>query len=305
MDMKEMAPYRESVCDIAKRTGRMPEALLVPKNGALAEYTDDILFQSGMNMKDPWLSLAGYRGEDIPKIVEQSFLGGEFMLGITGDDLFDEYILRNPNSLLTLLNTYDWYDPKAMFNRPALCLIGKQGTEIPEKPKVAVNAKYEMTSRKYLDEEFRDYEAEVYAGDTEKTVAKGINDCCVEIVYSGKTADKLNLRIIRPYRFSDLVLISPLYGAGLLAEVLRREYEVIQDREENPKKGSKTSDEFAEPEMITRKLNEECYEVIQALGGKGRLVPEIADLTFRMMQAMALGNATLEELALEVMSRQK
>src|SRR3989338_8130769 len=55
--------------------------------------------------------------------------------GLTSDDLFDEFRLRNTNNPLKLENTYDWFDDRVdekgknlvKFYRPALCFINCTG----------------------------------------------------------------------------------------------------------------------------------------------------------------------------------
>jgi len=302
-ELKKPNMYRENIYSLLKKTGKEPEALLVPKNSGIRPYCETVLSEAGMDIGNPGIRVEFYRAEDIPAIIDQSFRKGRFLAGLTGDDLFDEYKMRNPSNLLALTNTYDWYEENAMFKRPALCLIGKG--ELPEKPRVAVNRKYKQTSRICLSKDFEDFDVQLYSGDTENTVANGLNDCCVEIVFSGETLASLGLQVIKKYRFSDLALISPLYGGALFGELMMREYDTIRNRKMFPKLGSQTSKDFEDPERITRKLNEEAYEVVVEFLGGQRIVPELADLAFRAMEALIGKDATLDDLALEILSRQK
>lgn len=164
------------------------------------------------------LEILNARGEDIPKRVDDCGLRGEVAYGLTGDDLFDEYMLGSDKSPLGVPNTYDWFDADAQYGRPALCLMNPSGN-LPEpgsKVSVAVNRKYERTSRRYLEARLGsasvDFEIATYAGDTENTIKEGTHDCCVEIVVRGaKAADsammQTGLQVVEVVRFSDISLI--------------------------------------------------------------------------------------------------
>ena len=92
-----------------------------------------------------------------PQRVDDCLLRGEVAYGLTGDDLFDEYMLGAGDSPLGVLNTYDWFDPSAQFYRPALCLLNREG-RIPDSSamvSIAVNKKYELSSRQYLSQRFQ------------------------------------------------------------------------------------------------------------------------------------------------------
>lgn len=167
---------------------------------------------------DGKLEILTARGEDIPQRVDDCEHRGEVAYGLTGDDLFDEYMLGASHSPLGVLNTYDWYDPTAQFNRPALCLMNPSG-ELPKSAtavSVAVNKKYERTSRRYLSERFGAAKVHcnvvTYAGDTENTVKEGTHDWCIEVVYRGdkstaSTMSETGLKVAEIVRFSDISLI--------------------------------------------------------------------------------------------------
>ena len=214
--------------------------LYVPKNSGLNEYVWSILRVVGVRESGDFeradhtvgkLEILAVRGEDVPQRVDDCRNRGEIAYGLTGDDLFDEYMLGAQGSPLGLLNTYDWYDPAAQYNRPALCLMNPTG-ELPEtratvlatKVSVAVNKKYERTSRRYLHERFAaaDIRCNVvtYAGDTEYTVKEGTHDWCIEVVYRGEKSPesammKTGLKIAEIVRFSDISLIGERIGLEL------------------------------------------------------------------------------------------
>ena len=209
-----------------------PEAkLYIPKNNGLHKYVNDLLDEIGVrdggeftrtNEDVGALEIISARGEDVPQRVEDCLLRGESAYGLTGDDLFDEYMLGTDDSELQVLNTYDWFDPNAQFQRPALCLLNPKG-KIPDSPtkvSIAVNKKYELTSHQYLSQRSHDSNLQVisivaYAGDTEDTVAEGTHDGCVEVVYRGESSpksaiSKAGLKIAEVVRFTDISLIGQI-----------------------------------------------------------------------------------------------
>ena len=230
--------YRENFYDVIKAVGESISTLVIPKNTGLKGYAWKVLKEAGLDLEKAqqldkstlklgdlilWLR----RGEDIPQIVVDEFGNDRVVLGVTGDDLLDEYRLRNPKNTLKVENTYDWYDEEAKFRRPALSFINRTGQikDVPTEASVAINTKYEYNGRLYLSKSplliGRKYELKIYSGDLEDRVAKDAADCCIDTVYSGTTIDTIDqngLRVIEVIRFSDLVVVSPLKkdGHGLL-----------------------------------------------------------------------------------------
>ena len=224
--------YRENIYDVVKGTGENVSTLVIPKNSGLKGYAWKVMEEAGLKLKSAEeigknklkvgdLTILLRRGEDIPQIVVDEFARGKLVLGLTGDDLYDEYRLRNPENPLRIENTYDWFDESARFFRPTLCLVNRTGNgeDIPLEARVAVDSKYERTSRNYLQTSAlfngKKPSVLVYNGDLESTVASGTNDCCIDVVYSGSTLQQDGLGIVQKIRFSDLVVISPL-GLSLI-----------------------------------------------------------------------------------------
>jgi len=224
--------YRENIYDVISSIGVPVSALAVPKNTGLKGYAWKVLKEAGLDLGEAvrigendmktkeGVMMWFRRGEDIPQVVMDEFGLGRVVLGITGDDLLDEYRLRNPNNTLKVENTYDWFDLKAKFFRPALCLIGTTDNldGMPKDVKIALNGKYEYTSRLFLAKDARfvgkRFLLTVYAGDLEDRVKSGANDYCIDTVYSGSTIKSLGLVPIGyPIRFTDVVVISPLASA--------------------------------------------------------------------------------------------
>ena len=245
--------YRENIYEVISGTGEKVNTLVVSTNRRLKAYTWKVLREAGLaiddavqvaedqlrvNQKDRYrlrggLNLLLRRGEDIPQIVVDYAKKGEVALGITGDDLYDEYRLKNPKNPLRVENTYDWFDEAAKYLRPALCFVNRTGSieGIPS-PRVAIGAKYPKTSWNYLlrspltrefefGAEFCDL-VRIYEGSVERKIAEGEADCAIDIVYSGDTIKELGLTVIEIVRFSDLAVISPLKDGPTLEARARR-----------------------------------------------------------------------------------
>jgi len=277
--------YREQLSNFMKEGEK---TLFVPKNGGLNAYVKTMLPEIGIDkVKD--LEIVQARGEDIPKRVYEYVEREKQAYGLTGDDLFDEWKLRERNMLVSVLNTYDWYDENAEYKRPALCLLNSTGKirDIPKKAKIAVNAKYELTSKNYLKSKLKNLEFEVnsYNGDTEKTVSDRTNDCCVDIVYGGSTKKENNLNVAGIARFSDIVLIgeNPNYFGAVMSEDFRQ----VEQRRENPRQGSYTSKLLSDRKKRRDKLISEAAELFAAIEGKGNLVSELSDLLYAVNVVMS------------------
>jgi len=289
--------FKLSMCDIMKEYDMDP-LIIVPKNGGLKDVVSRTLKEMGVdylkskkvdrdNYKSGGLTVSVYRAEDIPQVIEDLYFDKKIKaLGFIGDDLFDEYKLRNSRTILQVFETVDWIDNKAKFMRPALCMMKRKGENLDGIVNVAVNEKYEQTSRKVLEEigwiigyaECRDGEkpeelrclsnfkanVRVYKGNTELTVAQGLNDICIEIVYSGSSIKRNGLEIIgKPLRVSDFDIIGVNESNPY---VFKREYQMIVDRIKNPKEGSFTSELASDPNKSVKKVGEELAEFNRALG---------------------------------------
>lgn len=316
--------YRENIREVIEQSGENISTIVVPKNSGLKGYAWQVLKEAGLDLEQAEqvspqtyqcgdLSVVLKRGEDIPQLVrDYAQQKDEVVLGVTGDDLFDEYRLQNPDAALRLENTYDWDDDAAMFRRPALCFISKTGSvdDIPLDARVALNGKYERTSQQYLEKSpltvDRSFQETLYYGDVEITVAEGTQDCCFDQVYSGKTLQENGLNIIEVVRYSDLAVISPLgeMPDSGIGRAMEAEYARILDRLENPT-DSYTSKLLQDPEKLGKKLQEESLEVILSLFGLGDTTQEGADLFYAATMAMVRGGVALEDLAQVMRERQR
>ena len=152
----------------------------------------------------------------MPIFVEQMLQKGKNVIGLTGEDLFREYKLRNVISKVNVIERIPWVDSTAIFNKPTLCLLGPIGKTLKNldtfnlSPKVAINSKYKYLSEKYLKElESKNFDFErVYLnGCTEEAYKMGLCDFVIDIVYSGKSARQAGLKIYERIMESDIVLL--------------------------------------------------------------------------------------------------
>ena len=291
--------------------------LYVPKNTGLNEYVWNILRVVGVSENGEFersghtggqLEILTARGEDVPQRVDDCGNRGEAAYGLTGDDLFDEYMLGANNSPLCVLNTYDWYDTAAQFNRPALCLMNATG-ELPEseaKVSVAVNKKYELTSRRYLSERFGSSDVHcnvvTYAGDTENTVKEGTHDWCIEVVYRGEKSNKsaiakVGLKVAEIVRFSDISLIG-----REIANPWKEEYRRISEVFRHPT-DSETSKLLADDNRICKKLGEEAAEFTRAFTQGNGIPLEYNGVKYAMMVAAAKSGVAWEEIEADLKLR--
>jgi phosphoribosyl-ATP pyrophosphohydrolase len=85
-------------------------------------------------------------------------------------------------------------------------------------------------------------------------------------------------------------------------------FDVIQYRKENPLEGSYTSSLFAEGlPKIAQKVGEEGTEVVVAALSQddGRLIEEVADLTYHTLVLLAARGLTIEDILTELERRHK
>ena len=293
--------------------------LYVPKNTGLNEYVNTLLREVGVDGHGEFeregqtngkLEIIPARGEDVPQRVDDSILRGTVSYGLTGDDLFDEYVLGTHHSPLGVMNTYDWFDPVAQFNRPALCLLNRSG-KLPDSPttvSIAVNKKYERTSRRYLSERFGSGDLEFtvvpYAGDTENTVAEGTHDWGIEVVYRGEKSpesamSRTGLKVAEIVRFSDISLIGKE-----IVNPWEEEYRRISAVAQTPTDSS-TSKLLADNNEICKKVGEESGEFVRAFTQESGIPEEYNGVVYAMMVAAAKLRVPWQEIETDLKSRWK
>lgn len=330
--MEERKMFRENIFEFVKEK---KATLFIPKNKGLNIYVRGLLPEIGVkpekdiekiardeagfssliqaapeDKKYPSCSLEIdlVRGEDIPQLVEDFTEKGETVYGLTGDDLFDEYLMKkawnNERSNLIALNTYDWFDEAAMYKRPALCLMSRSGniSDLPKEPKIAVNKKYELISNNFIDKVLYALVKlpyiKAYNGGTEGTVTDGINDCCIDIVYSGKSLKENDLKVAEIVRFSDIVLIGQDQNG--FGNAFCEDYRQVIGRKSNPKEGSLTTKLLSDRKERRNKLGVEMMELFSAVESGKNIAGEIADVVYAINLVMAAEGMNPWEVAGEV-----
>lgn len=144
------------------------------------------------------------RGEDIPFLVD-TFSGKA--VGVTGYDLYLEYVLKNTNSNINVDRTIVWDDENALFRKPYLCLLGKSGTILKDGDKVLVNRKYENIFDGYVNKKGIKVRKIILNGSLEPTFCMGLSDFIVDIVYSGRSIKEYGLVVIEKIIGSDIVVL--------------------------------------------------------------------------------------------------
>lgn len=156
------------------------------------------------------------RAEDVPTFVEEMLKNGKKCVGLTGEDLYKEYKLKNVISSVGLIEKIPWTDQTAIFSKPSLCLLGPIGKKLKNldtfnsKPKVAINSKYKYLSEKFLKEQEQKgffFEKVYLNGCTEEAYKMGLCDLVIDIVYSGKSAREAGLGVYDRIMESDIVLV--------------------------------------------------------------------------------------------------
>lgn len=184
--------------------------ILVPKNSGLKNYRELVL-SSIENIANAKILEA--RGEDIPFLVKQFIVKGKKAVGLTGEDLFKEYCLENKNTGLKIIRKIVWNDQQALFRKPVLCLVGPQNKELDQFPKnltVCIAAKYKAIAKKYLN--FLERKGYVFKkiyinGCVETSCSEGIADLVIDIVYTGNSLKRYDLKIYDKIIASDFVII--------------------------------------------------------------------------------------------------
>ena len=181
--------------------------IVVPKNSGLKEYRQKAL--DILDIKD--IKTLEVRGEDVPFWVESLTNNGKRTIGLTGEDLYQEYQLKT-NQDFKIINRIEWYDESAMFRKPTLCLLGPKGKQLESIPKNAtifICAKYKAIAEKYLDSINCNGFNKVYVnGCVELSYSEGVSDIVIDIVYSGKSMNKYGLGVYDKILQSDFLIIA-------------------------------------------------------------------------------------------------
>jgi len=145
------------------------------------------------------------RAEDVPLFVDKLSDKGIDCVGLTGEDLFSEYKLRNIKSKTKIIQKISWNDKNALFGKPAICLLGKKSLSELKNSIVAINKKYSEIAETFLTK--FPCEKIYFNGCTETAVETNIADYVIDIVYSGRSAKEAGLCVLEKIFSSDIVAV--------------------------------------------------------------------------------------------------
>lgn len=256
------------------------------------------------------------RGEDVPYFVDALIKEGKQAIGVTGEDLFSEFKLRIPNACLDIVQTVKWEDPYFMFKKPTLCLLGSKEKileDMPKQLKICINSKYKELAKKkctnYLENQGYQIEKIYASGATEEFFSKGIVDLVIDVVCSGKSADKYNLNIYDKIFSSDIVIIGKK-EEGLEEEIeekIQSFYQLfnkIKQKVDSKEELSYTKKISLNENYLKRKIVEESAELITS-SNKEEMIKETADLFYFIFVFLAKNNIPLKDIELENSRRDK
>ncbi|MDO8633824.1 MAG: histidinol-phosphate transaminase, partial [archaeon] len=184
--------------------------ILAPKNSGLEKYSKTAF--SLLKNADPKKTVKA-RGEDIPFLLKQYFEKGKKAVGITGEDLYSEFCLKEAGGKVGILEKVEWKDPKAFFGKPVLCLLGPKNKKLEELPKnlvVYISSKYKKIAENYLlGFERKGFEVKkVFVnGCVEASFSEGLADLAIDIVYSGRSMEENGLCVYGKIFESNLVIL--------------------------------------------------------------------------------------------------
>jgi len=185
--------------------------LVLPKNTGLKVYTQLFMQKYPEYSEHKQIEV---RGEDVPFWISQLTKKGKKVYGFTGEDLYHEYELENPDEgVVEVLGVMEWNDPSALYDKPALCLIGPIGKTMEDMPReitVCASKKYKHIVDDYL-EKYREkgfvFDQVYVNGSVETSCSEGISDIAIDIVYSGRSMKECGLEIYDVIFKSDCVIL--------------------------------------------------------------------------------------------------
>ena len=184
--------------------------VIIPKNRSLRGYAEKALDLIDVPKKD----ITEMRGEDIPFLLDEFSNNGKIVIGMTGEDLFKEYIMSVRLSKVRILRRIEWKDSNAMFGKPTLCLLGPRGSTLNDLPKnlrVCISSKYKLIAKKYLNLLEKsmgfNFRKMYMKGGTETTYSEGLSDLVIDVVYTGSSMEKAGLKVYEKVLSSDFVIL--------------------------------------------------------------------------------------------------
>ncbi|MBI3334287.1 phosphoribosyl-ATP diphosphatase [Candidatus Pacearchaeota archaeon] len=271
---------------------------IVPKNAGLQRCRE-----IAESLTNDISKIQEVRGEDVPLFVERCIQESKRAIGITGEDLFKEFLLTSRKTALRILRRFKWEDESFVYGKPVLCLMGskdKSLEEMPQRAKICINSKYKEIAKKYFINplENKGYTIEkIYAsGATEGFFLRGLVDGVIDIVCSGKSAENAGLTVYEKIFESDIVLIGKPEPCERLS--LDDLYNKILARIAEGSDKSYTYKLANDPPLLYRKIIEEAGEVITAKT-KEDLIWEISDLLYFILVLMAKNAVSLGDIEIE------
>ena len=171
--------------------------------------------------------------------------------------------------------------------------------------KICINSKYKELAKKYCINilENKGYVIQkIYAsGATESFITKGLADGIIDIVCTGKSAEKESLQIYEKIFESDIVIIGETEHERLSLENL---YKKICQKISEESETSYTYKVSRDTPLLYRKIIEESGEVITSKN-REEIIWEIADLTYFILVLMAKNKITLEDIERENAKRDR
>jgi ATP phosphoribosyltransferase len=274
---------------------------IVPKNSGL-----EICYGYIEKYKSKDTKIVKVRGEDVPFFVENLINQGKKVIGITGEDLFNEFKLKS-NSKIEIIEKITWNDSRFIFRKPSLCLLGpkeKKLESLPKNLKICINSKYEEIANNFITslEEKGYFIDKIYtSGATEEFYSSGISDLVIDIVCTGVSIEKAGLSVYEKLFSSDIVVVGKLENEVFSLETL---YEIIKQRTNSSNEKSYTKKLINNPGLLKRKIIEEAGEVITA-NNKEELIWECSDLLYFLLVFMSINNIFLEDIYKENQRRDK
>jgi len=242
----------------------------------------------------------------VPLVVKRLIDRNKNVIGITGEDLFKEFLLNNKNSNIKIIERIKWDDNNYLFKKPVLCLLGQKNKELvdlPKEIKICINSKYKELAKKLCTNllENKGYIIEkIYAsGTTEEFFINSIVDLVIDVVCTGKSAEKYDLKIYDKLFESDIVVV----GNENKFE-LEDLYKIICQKIKSEEKNSYTLELANDINLLKRKIIEETGEVVTA-DSKENLIWEFSDLFYFLLVFMAINNITPNEINEENERRNK
>ena len=185
--------------------------IVVPKNSGLKKYREIALKEIGAI--DP-SKVIEVRGEDVPFWLKEFERKGKKAIGLTGEDLYREFLLEERENVLKIIKRITWNDPNALFNKPILCLIGPKDKDLSSLPKaltIGISSKYIKLAKKYLNFLERNgfsFRKFYMNGCIEAVCSEGIADLIIDIVYTGSSIEKYGLKVYDKIIESDFLILS-------------------------------------------------------------------------------------------------